>query len=256
MGKSNEQIQNILFNLRSKNDYDTWKVSQSLRTITDEDLKDKEKLNSYYQKIYELRIDQKLTTTDVGNRIGLSHTTISNHENRKYSLDKLYLEIFSLFYEVSPIFLLGITNNKNEYILSEGIIPMQYSNAKIEAEYMYIILNFVKIHKNIDMLIDICKWSQSDMKSTIKKILISIPNLSTINVPNIDIIAIEKEYRIFREQHFTYSSILYNALEKALPDLYTTDKELFDVIRKISTRNDLIVPIHNFIRACGFMDNL
>lgn len=63
-------------------------------------------------RLKELRIKKGLTTRELSKFVSVNHSTITNLENGKTSLNDDYIKIFCSFYNVSSDYLLGLSNEK------------------------------------------------------------------------------------------------------------------------------------------------
>ena len=61
----------------------------------------------FCEKLKELRVENKLTTTELGKALSVSHATISRWENEKMLPDIEDLYNIAIYFKVTPNYLLG-----------------------------------------------------------------------------------------------------------------------------------------------------
>lgn len=87
-------------------------------SVSEDDLKDSEIIKTYSLRLGQRRELEGLKLKEIGEIMGISHTFIEKQENSKkplQSIDRYYLEAFSLLYHVSPQYLLGKADDPGDY---------------------------------------------------------------------------------------------------------------------------------------------
>lgn len=82
----------------------------AISKLKDAELIDPKTVSYYATKLRECRERIGLTETSVGNLLNLSHVSIVGYENAlrpRASIDRTYLKLFALIYDVSPLYLVG-----------------------------------------------------------------------------------------------------------------------------------------------------
>ena len=90
----------------------------AISKLKDAELIDPKTVSYYATKLRECRERIGLTETSVGNLLNLSHVSIVGYENAlrpRASIDRTYLKLFALIYDVSPLYLVGKTDNPLDY---------------------------------------------------------------------------------------------------------------------------------------------
>lgn len=84
-----------------------------------------ERVQTFAKRLHLCRTWARFTVEDAAQALGVSHVTVLKYENIKElrsKIDKNYLELFSLIYGFSPLFLVGKTNNPFDY---KGDVPFE-----------------------------------------------------------------------------------------------------------------------------------
>lgn len=90
----------------------------AINKLTDEELIESKTVSYYATKLRECRERIGWTETAAGDLLDLSHVSIVGYENAlrpRASIDRTYLKLFSLIYDVSPLYLVGKTDNPLDY---------------------------------------------------------------------------------------------------------------------------------------------
>lgn len=87
-------------------------------SVSEEDLSNPDIVHTYSLKLGQRRGLEHLSVEEVGEILGVSHTFVEKQENLRnplQSIDRYYLEAFSLLYHVSPQYLLGKADDPGDY---------------------------------------------------------------------------------------------------------------------------------------------
>lgn len=90
----------------------------AITKLEDEELLNPKTVSHFATKLRECRERAGLTETAVGTLLNLSHVSIVGYENAlnpRASIDRIYLKLFALVYDVSPLYLVGKTDNPLDY---------------------------------------------------------------------------------------------------------------------------------------------
>lgn len=201
--------------------------------ISDEALKDPECMYQFSERIRELREKGNSSQREIAGAIGCNQARISAYENIYNNCDNLsthainsrrnYLAAFSLLYEVSPLYLLGLQNDQTDFCIDKDTIQNAMSGSVYDPfSFMIVMKLFNKENLSvIDTFSKICFVSDSQRKC-IKRLFRSIPNI-----------------RIYIDsERSNLTSIFYNDLSEFLENNKKNKKlimkyvEIFDMMRK------------------------
>lgn len=269
MAMKEDKKQEILDDFRRRNPIYASIFKTQMQNITQENLEDKNLIKSYVEKINYLKDDKKLTYEQIGNSFGLSHTIIQKHlpsiwkkikgknkvrrEIKMTSIDPFYLELFSLFFQESPMNLIGLSPNYSR----PSILAPNYPFGAIEKHEIFltrsIIVNLIESEEKQNLLFDIIKISDAkiDWMRKIKDSLFSSPKIKELS---------EKQFicdshlawneLLEKNQHYRPWFILCSSF---ITNLYKIDFELLNTFANISLDNELINSVHEWLINGGFL---
>lgn len=300
MGFKKQDKIKVLETMRLKHQQFTENVQRAMGQISDEDLTCEEHIKTYAKRLYILKKLNKLTYSQIGNQLHVSHTTIENimtrtlgvnSENKdnisaKYhKIDKIFLEIFSLFFEVSPLYLIGkeckvdappryydngkLIETKPStysalYDLSGKLEPLVMIKDDILTAIHSIIYNLFPTAMGRDLLIDFIKLCDAyeSLQATVKKQFIETPYFKKIfsyAVIKID----DEQWRVFLDENLQYRATIAGCVS-ILNRLGEQDYEflkLFANISKLAYNDKVknasceIKSIHDWLKISGFLQD-
>lgn len=116
-------------------------------------LNDKSHLKEYSRRICLLRKNLNLTQKSVAEKLSVTHVAVTHEEQgNKKKISQYFLLGFSLLYHVSPLYLIGETNNENCYSFDGLLAPMDFLNPEICTAVETILVN---TYRPIDGLPDL-----------------------------------------------------------------------------------------------------
>lgn len=124
MGRSEHEREKILNTLREQNPCFSLKVQRTLKSIPDDTFSCKTAIATFHLRMLQLRADNQFTQQELGDMLGVSHAWIGKAEkliSKKDkpedlpSIDRWLLEAASLVFQVSPLYMVGETNETGLY---------------------------------------------------------------------------------------------------------------------------------------------
>lgn len=124
MGRTESERERILRNLRERNPSFSLKVQRTLKSIPDDILCCKKATEAFCLRMLRLRANNQLTQQELGDILGVSHawigktekiTSKNNELDEGHPIDRWLLEAVSLVYQVSPLYMVGETDETGLY---------------------------------------------------------------------------------------------------------------------------------------------
>lgn len=275
MGLSKKRKNELLDKLRDLNPSYEKTVLKSIATIDKADLCDPNAIRIFAERCGQLRMRNGLSQQDLGEQLGVSHTIIGRLETppdyrsqsvkMSESIDKHYLEMLSLFFQVSPLYLIGKTDSTGDYILGEPKEPMYEIEPKIRIRAQLITLNLCKDPVKRELLLDfikICDAKRSWMKE-IKCHLFSTPHIAEMINSKFEFEESDATFQTYLDQvhedwrDFCLSDISFHnrfgCCFNLLCDFGLLNFELLDVFAHISFDDAFITALHNWLHDSGFL---
>lgn len=146
----------ILNKLRSERQSIAQKTSDAMKLITVEELSNESVVKTFRKRIHitnsknEWRSHQyfapytSYTLKEKALKFDVSITAIDKVENKAKKVDPFYLEGYSLYFNVSPLYLIGKVEDPGIYDLSGFIDPWVEYNPKLKPIIEKLIMNFYK----------------------------------------------------------------------------------------------------------------
>lgn len=227
-------------------------------------------VKEYSKRITDSRESHSYSKIEVARLLGVSHTAIKDEEQGTKKKISLHLLLgFSLLYHVSPLFLVGETNDKGCYNFKNLTHPMDFFDPTLTNTVDFILVN---LYKNLDdwpglnsMLLEIISQlcdASFEWNETIRHTLLNSPVLKVMCETPLDFTSIVGESsKIFRAQLKKLGMPFKNKTEIEIYQerfyrFGTTDFHTLTLFAHISCAEPhLKEGICFFLKYGGFLDN-
>jgi len=178
-------------------------------------------------RLKELRIKKGLTTRELSKFVSVNHSTITNLENGKTSLNDDYIKIFCSFYNVSSDYLLGLSNERKYSTIPVAKLPIYrhiYANEPKLRPDDYLGDDFAPGDMDLNSCIYVINPDDSMRSSGLNKgdqLIIEFTNQADNN--NVIVVAKNNDHGIIRRVIKTDTNVLLLA-DNDIPVISLTDE--------------------------------
>ena len=195
-------------------------VSDLIKLIPKYQLKEPARVKVYSKCIKEKRKQLGHSQGDIALRFDVSRATIEKEEGgKKKKIDPFYLECYSLYYQVSPLYLIGLTEDEYCYDFTGLTNPIMPLDKKVVQTIDIIMYNLYRIPSSppeinfemLDVFLRICELSHTK-RSIIKNMLLTSPKIrklmaTPLRKTILNIGSYSRDYEKEHHQVFTFEDL-------------------------------------------------
>ena len=251
---------NFLKAFRKKYSRFAKECEQSMSYISQKELDDIDSMRTYIRRINFLKEVYQLSYKKIANAFGVTHTSIekilpslskedflSEFEIKIKKIDIFYLEIFALYFGVSPIYLIGLTDLPSKYEPDGEELNFGLMNEQETLLSKAIVLNLFNDNNKRKLLWDIVKISDAriDWLNNIKKCLFASPKIKNLSCRKFDY-DIEKHWSHFLVENIEYKEIIDKCVV-IIGRLFMVDYDLINAFAHISLSSEASIIVHEWL---------
>lgn len=234
--------------------------------VSNKAISDTDVLNTFADRVKQQRERSNCSQKTVAEDMNVSQAAISRYENlhkKKISNQKRavdtrrgYVEAFSMFYGVSPLYLLGFTNKENDTRYDKDLI-INDKDYIIDPFSYLIVMELWSNPESVMIFEQVCDITSRNKRSNIKKLFKSIPAVKyTIDTErsNLSNDFYNKLYEFIDENHEYYGEI--DRLVTKFDGLRKTDSDLYYLLANLCLNmNEFLKDsISNILIAGNYLD--
>lgn len=237
---------------------------QDMAKVVDNDIKLLEKKEmvakqTFKERITQLRTDNNFTYQEMGKMIGISHAMVEEMEKipqgdedkkreayNSFTIDKFYLEAYSLIFRVSPSYLLGEVEKPYIY----AIDPMEVPDIETERTVKFIISSLYGDGYKQELLDTFCEISSKSYRliNEIKETTKMLPIVKSLPFPEL-----ECDWFAFHIAHPNDSEKIAH-YSSNLCEFARRDREFVKLMAKISANDMIVIKVYNILKDSGYLE--
>lgn len=155
----------------------------------------RKEVHIYAERIREQRVQKGYSQEQVAEITAVSHAAISKEEcGKRIKVSKFFLEAFSLLYQVSPLYLMGLTEDEYCYDFDGCIVPMAFFVSEAIKISQLILINSYRPEFGdpktnqalLEVILKICKLPRQ-RRQALKFVLMRTPKMEKMFLNGLDL---------------------------------------------------------------------